>query len=572
MIAARLRVLQRLEAYYDEQAISPANFLCSCRLSCSAGSPDFAEAKATFVGPRYAEGVLPRLLFLSLNPGSAKHHWRHRTIEAVRRNELATNLAALPKNRHWYRTHQLAHELLRQFRPTLTLEDVRLYFAHVNSAKCTPNKPGSANTDPKLFENCRRFIPGELRVLSPEIIVTQGNWAKTAILGSLEVREHVVQSLDAPGYKHDAHYETARVKVQPGTDSCLWLHTYHPREFGRFNPQCKHIWPRYAKEVGRFWRLKSAHPETERRRKVPPAPEAVFRPRGRITQNLNLSAGGETFQPRDRSPDAPESGGLDSSGAQKMRNVASASRAYSPATAKAGAKDPEERADIVISLFKDLFACEGRRFGSRSLGVLGISDGCEGVQWNAAYSERDDTAWLGVNLEGMLYDGWPVARLIEREIFHPLLLTEYRGRVPRPHLVTVSWWRDAWQASSRVQIKESNLSPTPIALDRLDADGWAHALRQARECLDPQRLYRGRRRTRVTLRRSGRIIERWVSPHLHFMVRFDENSTRSLRRAKDDLEVLSEFAIRQSQPLMRGEQERHGMDSFGAQHRRRMGR
>ena len=204
----------------------------------------------------------------------------------------------------------------------------------------------------------------------------------------------------------------------------------------------------------------------------------------------------------------------------------------------------EESAEIMIRRFTGLFACEGRRFGSRSLGVLGISDGCEGVQWNAAY-ERDGAAWLGVNLEGMLYDGWPVARLIEREISHPLLLTEYRDRVPRPEMVTVNWWRDAWQVR-RVRIRESSLLPTPIALDRLDGDGWAHALSQARECLDPERGYRGRCRTKVTLLGSGRIVEREVSPHLQFKARFDENSTRSLQRAKENLEALHDFAMRQS--------------------------
>jgi len=40
---------------------------------------------------------------------------------------------------------------------------------------------------------------------------------------------------------------------------------------------------------------------------------------------------------------------------------------------------------------------------------------------------------LAVNLEGMKYDDWPVARLIEREIFRPLLLTRYprKGRKTR---------------------------------------------------------------------------------------------------------------------------------------------
>ena len=545
-------MLQRLQAYYDEHGISPANFRCSSRPWCSTDSPHFAEAKATFVGPRYEEGRLPRLLFLSLNPGRAKHHWRHRTIEAVRRNELSTNLAKLPTNRHWYRTHQLAHELLRQFRSTLTLEDVRLYFAHVNSAKCTPNKPGSANTDRRLFEKCRRFIPGELRVLSPEIIVTQGKWAKEAILGSLEVREHIVRSVDAPGYKHDAHYETALVKVEPGTDSCLWLQTDHPREFGRFNPQRVHCWPRYAQKVGRFWRTNSPPRDTARRHRVPAIRRGRFRPTEPHDAESELFRGAEPFQTHNRSSGAPESGGLGTAGAQRtVRHAAHTSPPSSAVPLKLGTEGLEERADIVIGLFRDLFSCEGRRFGSRSLGVMGISDGCEGVQWNAEYSRREETAWLGVNLEGKLYDDWPIARLIEREISHPLLLTEYRDRVPRPEMVTVIWWRDAWQVASRVPIKESRLSPTPIALDRLDGDGWAHALRQARECLNPERGYRGRRRTKVTLRRSGQIVERWVTPHLQFKARFAENSTRSLRRAKDELEVLREFAIRQTRPDMR---------------------
>ena len=153
----------------------------------------------------------------------------------------------------------------------------------------------------------------------------------------------------------------------------------------------------------------------------------------------------------------------------------------------------EERAEVVIGLFRDLFGCDGRRFGSLSLGLIGISDGLDGVQWNAAFFRSEQTATLGVNLEGMKYDEWPVARLIEREMSLPALLTKYRAKVARPEMVTVCWHRDAWQASSRVRIKESPLPPTPITLDRLDGDGWARALRSARECLDPKRGYRGRR-------------------------------------------------------------------------------
>ena len=60
----------------------------------------------------------------------------------------------------------------------------------------------------------------------------------------------------------------------------------------------------------------------------------------------------------------------------------------------------DESAGVVIRLFTSLFECDGQRFSSPSLGVLGVSDGVEGVQWNAGFYRPDRTAWLGVNLEG----------------------------------------------------------------------------------------------------------------------------------------------------------------------------
>ena len=208
----------------------------------------------------------------------------------------------------------------------------------------------------------------------------------------------------------------------------------------------------------------------------------------------------------------------------------------------------DQQAEIVIGHFRELFKCEGQQFGSRSLGVSGVSDGIEGVQWNAWYSQGDETAWVGVNLEGKKYDSWPIARLIERELVDPLLLTEYRAKVKRPDTVTVSWNRDAWQAAIRIRIKESCIAPTPITLDRLDTGGWAQALECAKECLDPRRNYRGRRRTDVTLLRSGRIVERQVSPHLQFKTRLAECTPEAMKVAKKNLEALHAFATNQARP------------------------
>ena len=245
-------MLKKLNEFYADQGILPEDFRCPSRQVCSADSPNFTQAKASHVGPRYEAREIPRLLFLSLDSGSAEKDPQERTAEAVRVWNLACDVHSLEKNRHWYRTHEMALELLRQFKPDLRVEDTRLYFAHVNSAKCCQNKPGRAQADRRLFDNCRRFIPGELRLLSPDIVVTQGDWAKTAIQESFDVRRHDVRRLRARGYANKALYETGCLEV--ASDDVLWLHTYHPGNYGQFGPQRKRCWPLYAEAVGRFWR------------------------------------------------------------------------------------------------------------------------------------------------------------------------------------------------------------------------------------------------------------------------------------------------------------------------------
>lgn len=246
-------MLRKLNVFYEEHGILPDRFCCSSYPACSAGSPGFTSAKASYVGPRYEERELPRLLFLSLDSGSADPDPRRRTAEAVREGNLSMDVAALPKHKHWSRTHQMALALLGQFKPELTDVDTRLYFAHVNSAKCCQNKSQRKQADKVLFENCRRFIPGELRLLSPDVVVTQGGWAEVAIRKSFDILQHDERTLPASGYRNDARYETGFIELEPGEKTALWLHTYHPGNYGLFNPQRKHCWPLYAEAVGRFW-------------------------------------------------------------------------------------------------------------------------------------------------------------------------------------------------------------------------------------------------------------------------------------------------------------------------------
>jgi hypothetical protein len=200
--------------------------------------------------------------------------------------------------------------------------------------------------------------------------------------------------------------------------------------------------------------------------------------------------------------------------------------------------------------FSKVFGSRHRPFGSPSTQVGGLSDGKEGVQWNVAYDRRDGRQAVGVNLEGMQYDDWPVARLIERELKQPTLLPLVRMH-PGLSPVVLLWRRDYWQAASRPEIEERYIHPTPIALGDLTDEGWRRALEAAIECLDAKRKRRGRAIQTVTLQ-SGRRVEGEVSPHLTFEYRAEVpvGWDELCRSARDTLQPLHDWARQRAGQLV----------------------
>jgi hypothetical protein len=158
----------------------------------------------------------------------------------VRRQELAERVSLLPKHKHWYLTHELAWILLRQFQPTLTVEATSPHFAHVNSAKCCMNNPQRRQAANRLFENCRGFIPAEIEILRPDIIVTQGRQGRLV----MEAGFRPVRALGSSGC--GGHV------LECGGRQVLWLHTHHPSSYGRFWEQKRSCWASYAALVGAF--------------------------------------------------------------------------------------------------------------------------------------------------------------------------------------------------------------------------------------------------------------------------------------------------------------------------------
>ncbi len=218
-------MFQRLSRYYKDNGILSTSFTCPHRKECSGGSPKFTGPKSAFVSTGYENksSSLPRLLFLSLDSGSGHRNDRNRLPEALRQQEeTERDVLALPKHKHWYRTHELAWYIFKRFDPDIRLENAKGYFAHANSAKCCMNKPGRKQADKVLFRNCREYLEGELEILCPDVIVTQGAEAKKAV---------------ASFYKPLKCIDEYASIISINSRKVFWLHTHHPSGWGAFNRQ-----------------------------------------------------------------------------------------------------------------------------------------------------------------------------------------------------------------------------------------------------------------------------------------------------------------------------------------------
>ena len=172
---------RRLRDYFDSVGISACEFDCEHYDDCHNGNVNFVESSEPYIGWKYESNRLPRLLFLSLDIGSADPDPHKRTMEASRKWHNGCNPLELPRGRHWYETHLLAWKILREFTRGLQFRRICPYFAHTNCVKCCQNNPGNAMASNTMFQNCRQFIPKELEILSPDILVTQGNQAKWVV-------------------------------------------------------------------------------------------------------------------------------------------------------------------------------------------------------------------------------------------------------------------------------------------------------------------------------------------------------------------------------------------------------
>ncbi|MGR9052386.1 MAG: GIY-YIG nuclease family protein [Gammaproteobacteria bacterium] len=200
----------------------------------------------------------------------------------------------------------------------------------------------------------------------------------------------------------------------------------------------------------------------------------------------------------------------------------------------------------LLQAFTSALNIKGRPFGQLNKPIFGISDGNEGVQWNIAVSTDTKIIRIGVNLEGMKYNHWPIAGFILSELQNPSII-KIKSKLTKPQEINIRFCRDAWQATSRPDIIEKFLGGREISFAELDFERWSLMLNEALGCLNKETNFRGRAKQLVTLEnkpKNGeqvRLME--VSPHLIIWspITLREDNIQNIKNKLDELQPVYDW-------------------------------
>ena len=169
----------------------------------------------------------------------------------------------------------------------------------------------------------------------------------------------------------------------------------------------------------------------------------------------------------------------------------------------------------LLQSFLSYLEIKGKPFGQTGADSFGVSDGTEGIQWSLVIYPKENKAFVTVNLEGMKYQGWPIARLLLAERKSPSLLSI---KSPKDQIF-IRMVRDAWRRPlGRDAIMESAIGGClDICLKDLSPDKWVEIVEESLGCLNEDKNYMGRARQLVTLKVSKRVVEKEVTPHLNVL-------------------------------------------------------
>ena len=266
-------MIRALKKYYEKCGISALGFKCKhykeCRSECEDKSK-FTKAREPYIGKYYGKKGIPKLLFLSLDSGDEKKNPKRKTIEALREGNLKLKPKEIPRGRHWYKTHQFAWVIFDElnqrtelgwdigntnsklfFEPATEIYKIMHYFAHTNSVKCSMNNAHAKQANKRLFVNCRGYILEEIKIFNPHILVTQGNFARIAIEEAVKNKKFSVIKKKNISKANPNKPDFITIEIK-GDKPALWIHHYHPNNYGTFFKKIYNKYRVYAKEAAQF--------------------------------------------------------------------------------------------------------------------------------------------------------------------------------------------------------------------------------------------------------------------------------------------------------------------------------
>jgi len=222
-------ISQQLDRFYKSRGIHPLAFRCPHRDGCAKGAPNFGEARAALVGEEYGDPI--RLVVVSSDRGGGYEAPHERTLQAVRSRNKPIRIQQIPRNRHWYRTHVTVAKILGRFIDAeLRPDDVVQRFAHTNSVRCCLDDGTKSQAPARFLTRCKGYLPGELAVLRPNIVVTQGVRAAKAI----------------PAHRAGV--------FRLGDEEVYWIQLAHPTDRrGSFDREAKGLLPRTIERAFAWW-------------------------------------------------------------------------------------------------------------------------------------------------------------------------------------------------------------------------------------------------------------------------------------------------------------------------------
>ena len=240
------KIQRKLNQYYEDVGIAPitdipvtpgnldaifAAFRCPNKDNCRDACQEALQGNVHFLAR--TEGV------------TVSQYYRERNYNGHRIPRIVVVSLSAPEpdfappenmalTRHWRGTTTTVRNLLRPFielDPAGNAGDqstniIEQLFVHVRTAKCCSNANNGGQEPDGVYQNCGHYLRKELRILKPDVIVTQGDSAHEQ--AERHVFDEIVQQTAVRPVQGIPNSIARIVSLKGDSRRVYWLQTYFP--------------------------------------------------------------------------------------------------------------------------------------------------------------------------------------------------------------------------------------------------------------------------------------------------------------------------------------------------------